>query len=86
MIGVAGLRVTFRCDTCAIDRRVYVVGRDHDRDEIPDDVAEAFALGWSRRHAGHEQIVIASPADVTDASEVTHPATAIVIVDDLDRP
>lgn len=58
-----GLRVTLRCETCAIDRRFYVVGRDHDADEIPADVVETFALGWSRRHAGHEQTVIVSPVD-----------------------
>jgi hypothetical protein len=77
----AGMRVTARCDTCDIDRRFYVVGRDHDADEIPADVIEAFTLGWSRRHIGHEQTVVAVPAYVTDAADVTHPATAIVIVD-----
>jgi hypothetical protein len=80
----AAVRVTMRCDSCAIDRRFYVAGRDHDADELPDDVVEAIALGWSRRHAGHDQIVAVSAADIVDAARVDEPGTAIVIVDQRD--
>jgi hypothetical protein len=81
----AAVRVTMLCRTCAIDRRFYVAGRDHDADELPDDVVEAVALGWSRRHGGHDQVVLVEPADVVDAARVDQPETAIVIVDERGR-
>lgn len=55
-----GYRLTLRCDTCGINERCWFLGRAG----VPDDGLKVLIGGWGSEHAGHKQIVLASPASI----------------------
>lgn len=59
-----GYRITLMCDTCAVRRRCWLVGRSGDAVDVDGGPLTILAGGWERDHAGHSQMVVASPASL----------------------
>lgn len=68
MIASDGYSVTLRCDTCDIDRRCYLLGRDYDTAELPGDVVSALTAGWAAVHHGHDVAADVTPDHVVVTS------------------
>jgi hypothetical protein len=58
-----GYRVTLMCQDCAVHSRVFLAGRNGDG---PDTALAAMSFGWDHFHAGHSQVVVASPATAAE--------------------